>query len=107
MREIKFRFWSKLLKRMVIPDDKMFVGALKDPNIVVMQDTGLKDIDGEEIYEGDKVWVIPQEVNMKFTGQIIYKNGGFQFESGSKKIKPTFFLEYCDKIKVIGNIYEG
>lgn len=53
-REIKFRFWSNHLKKFVKPDDNIFVGALKDPDMNPMQYTGLKDKNGDnEIYECD------------------------------------------------------
>lgn len=55
MREIKFRFWSNHLKRFVVPNDSIFAGALKDPDMNLMQFTGLKDRHGAEIYEGDVV----------------------------------------------------
>lgn len=53
MREIKFRFWSNYFGRFVVPDDSIFVGALKDRDMIAMQYTGLKDNNGVEIYEGD------------------------------------------------------
>lgn len=53
MREIKFRFWSNHLNKFVIPDDSIFVGALKDPDMNPMQFTGLTDKNGVEIYELD------------------------------------------------------
>ena len=60
MREIKFRAWDRVLKRMLIPkfigngnnfcsDDLMAVTGVID----LMQYTGLKDKNGVEIYEGD------------------------------------------------------
>jgi hypothetical protein len=55
MREIKFRFWSKLLDQFVLPDDKILAGCFKDDKMVVMQYTGLKDKNGKEIFEGDIV----------------------------------------------------
>lgn len=55
MREIKFRFYSNHLHKFVVPQDDIFVGALKDPEMNPMQFTGLLDRHGVEIYEGDIV----------------------------------------------------
>jgi len=53
MREIKFRFWSKLLKHFVIPENDIFWGALKDENMEVIQYTGLKDKKGNKFENPD------------------------------------------------------
>jgi len=70
MREIKFRAWHKGQQRILemtigtdyvphfLNDVKAFGGGyinLFDPDIELMQFTGLKDKNGKEIYEGDMV----------------------------------------------------
>lgn len=55
MREIKFRFWVKSEKRME-PACSMwwnYIEYLNEDDCIVMQFTGLKDKNGNEIYEGD------------------------------------------------------
>lgn len=55
MREIKFRFWSKILGLFVSPEAGIWQGAFTDEHMVVMQYTGLKDKNGKEIYDSDVV----------------------------------------------------
>ena len=72
-REIKFRIWDKKsgmwLKR--FNANLLNIGDLS--NVEIMQYTGLKDIAGDEIYEGD----IVKDVSDGIIGQIEYSDGGF------------------------------
>jgi uncharacterized phage protein (TIGR01671 family) len=55
-REIKFRAWDKKRNEMLIPDGLTNpVNSLNPDVFVHMQFTGLKDVHGKEIYEGDIV----------------------------------------------------
>jgi len=58
MREIKFRAWDKINKKMIYgptPDSpsSSWILALPDEGVVKMQYTGRKDENGKEIYEED------------------------------------------------------
>ena len=137
---IKFRAWDKKNKWMChvgelyLPRDDFENGAvidvypLKDedikdlddpwyeiiqPNFVLIQNTGLKDKNGKEIYEGDIVQTknkfdkVVQEREITF-GELVDYNEGYKIKVGigfniHNKDKGCF--EYTEE--VIGNIYEN
>jgi uncharacterized phage protein (TIGR01671 family) len=115
MREIKFKFWSKILNRFVIPDDDIFVGALKDENMVPLQYTGLKDKNRKEIYEGDIITVKDDGFGYKYIGVINWEQDALSYLLGIIKDYPTMSggkreiprtLRY-HSFEVIGNIWEN
>lgn len=113
-REFKFRAWDSDSKKMWIPDFIYKNGepGLKGPgkkqstlyDCPLMQFTGLRDKNGNEIYEGD---IVKNERNE--TGQIVFNNGAFV----SQYLPPHNWdaMEPCDGLLdrqvVIGNIYEN
>ena len=109
-REIKFRAWDKKRKKIFqmsvgtnynphfLVDLKSFGGGIQelfDPDLELMQYTGLRDKNGKEIYEGDIVrWGSILKGN-----EVIFKEGKFMI----KDIEDPYW-KACE---IIGNIYEN
>lgn len=99
-REIKFRAWDKYLGKFI---DPMLIGKLDflDQTYVFCQFTGLKDIDGKEIYEGD---IIQNEFGSKMI--VEYK----EIQESDDMTAPGIgfqFMYYPNKMEIIGNIFEN
>ena len=122
-REIKFRVYDKDFKRMsylnsshdfICFDEKgngyyhnMQTG-LGEWFSDLMQYTGLKDKNGVEIYEGDIVRIVYD--NIEHIYQIIFDEEELDFKAtnGKKNYGGNFqYLGCCEEIEVIGNIYEN
>ncbi len=129
MREIKFRAWNRLNGKMYenvgYRNGLIFIdydydeydfecegdiiinsNYILDEDITeIMQYTGLKDKNGNEIYEGD----IVEELNGE-RHPIVYEEYRFDvygFYDTGYDIAGDGFSEGSDKFKVIGNIYEN
>ena len=127
MRELKFRAWNHLNKKMFQPTlmefHPKYIRIFTDVNkhvvvpdeAVLMQYTGLKDRKGVEIYEGD---IVAGSMETGFTGDVIgtVVYAGLAFSYRGKQldddtdwfytITSPYFTE--DKmVEVIGNIYEN
>ena len=129
-REIKFRAWNG--KEMHFVDQITFterchghadqigysVNIKFQPNVYLMQYTGLKDDDGKEIYEGDVLSFIEVDeescmgAEEKHIGVIkwIDNCAQFRFEYASGRRSELYLIigfQQTYDIKVIGNIYEN
>lgn len=122
MIEIKFRVWDKVDKRMIVHEQDFIplkvtnIGVFKlDPLIEenrwilmeqdrfeIMQNTGLKDKKGRELYVGDIVKAYKHN-EYEFVREIIFSHGSFVFGNWWW----CEFLNIFRDVEVIGNIYEN
>lgn len=130
MRDIKFRVWNDIDKKMVdwstlklLPTLIVSSAYNKQKHYKLMQYTGLKDKSGIEIYEGDIVkafTVFGMTYDYSFEDdndpnniyEILFDDGCFQFKNtkqwsdGSNDWRSIENVELF-KVEVIGNIYEN
>lgn len=111
-REIKFRVWDKknqyMSKVMTISWRNNKIETLhysnkggvylRENDAILMQYTGLKDVNGKEIYEGDIVKYTYENLEVAFIKGM--------FRVGYYDLRPDYFTEDGRTLKVIGNIYE-
>lgn len=119
----RFRVWHKTWEEMgkvtcIHFDDKQSVismfceeeqasSALLDDEVIIMQSTGLKDKNGEEIFEGDIVDYKGRKAIIKWHGS--YASFIYRFvDELNERVSewhPLFLAYY--HFEVIGNIYEN
>ena len=111
-REIKFRAWDKLVNQWVKFNQppKAVTGKStsrilnihgSDDNVVFMQFTGLKDKNGQEIYEGDIVKIDGM------VGKVFWDKEWTQFKCQWTPHQFFSLMTYPKNREVIGNIYEN
>ena len=117
MRELKFRAWDKVEKKMLFGADPFAIHVSgsnepllakthKNEDCIFEQYTGLKGKNGKEIYEGD---ILHSKVGINYA--VSYNDCNGRFEMWSKDgygggIADVQYIKEFD-IKVIGNIHEN
>ena len=116
MREFKFRVWDSYHQEMInwskykdelVSED--FINHGKGP-LVVMQYTGLKDMKGKEIYEGDIVEFRPWrgEETENYIVKYISDDASFRgIKEKKSSIKVLSLINSEQGLKIIGNIFEN
>lgn len=137
MREIRFRAWDKIQEKMcygllnerwsprtmIWLDGRIFSyderGEKYDKDIsdefILMQCTGLKDKNGNDIYESDVLTPIAYKATKEFNCQIVWYKGMFTFQADDKlhKIYDPLFRSLNrgalakNEYIILGNIWEN
>lgn len=116
-----FRAWDKLNNEMYVVEQINFdcgefesigygITFLRGADkIELMQSTGLKDKNGEEIFEGDVIRQVrtqPTTENETITGVVTILEGAWLIMNDCEQLASYLWSE-TDENEIIGNIYEN
>lgn len=122
MREIKFRAFDALHKRMFYNDfgdgtaEVQSVGVnttirnyIEDKNWVIMQFTGLRTHDGKDIYEGDwcRAEFRGKDGLQVIQGQIIMDDFMWCINCPKESGDDIYSINRPHRFEIIGNVYEN
>lgn len=117
MREIKFRGWytGPYENRMLEPNfngpvNEIFNDPDNEGKVIYMQYTGIKDMYGQEVYEGDILETKQRHTNKLIITKVEFVQGAFVetvVRDESERINRSFIPLDADCSKIIGNIYEN
>ena len=103
MRDIKFRIWDGNNKKYDYPEIIELNKGLE-----YEQFTGLRDIDGNEIYEGDHLMLTGHE---EYTYIVTFESSHTSFalvsDASTSSMCGITVGEVAKRVKIIGNIHEG
>lgn len=115
----KFRVWDSKREKFGNPDDYGLIlghglihgevkhpvyGFYYNPDVVLQQFTGFKDMEGKEIYEGD---ILTFTTSFDYLTRIIWSEESGSFQTCSKDGGAFINEQYMLLFKVVGNIFEN